>query len=167
MPRHVARAALGVVVLAAALYIDADACPVKEETYKVAARYGLRTVVVSNSFMQIPPSPLIARMIVAAGADVADDWIAGEVVAGDVVVTNDIPLAARVLAKAAHAVAPHGRAFTEQSIGLALAQRALMEHIRSTGEITGGPKPFSPRDRSSFLSALDQAIVRLKRAGFG
>jgi uncharacterized protein len=145
------------------VYIDADACPVKEETYKVAARYGLRTVVVSNSFIQIPPSPLIARMIVPAGADVADDWIAGEVVAGDVVVTNDIPLAARVLAKAAHAIAPYGRAFTEQSIGLALAQRALMEHIRSTGEITGGPPPFIAANRSQFLQELDRTIVREKR----
>ena len=115
------------------IYIDADACPVKEETYKVAARYGLQTLVVSNGFIQIPPSPLIARIIVGAGPDVADDWIAEQVVAGDVVVTNDIPLAGRVLAKDAHAVAPYGRAFTEDSIGLALAQRALMEHIRSTG----------------------------------
>jgi uncharacterized protein YaiI (UPF0178 family) len=145
------------------IYIDADACPVKDETYKVAARHQLRTVVVSNSFMQIPQSPLIARIIVGAGADVADDWIADRVVAGDVVVTNDIPLAARVLAKDARAIAPHGRAFTNDSIGLALARRALMEHIRSTGEITGGPPPFSPADRSRFLQALDQAIGREQR----
>ena len=145
------------------IYIDADACPVKEETYKVAARYGLQTFVVSNSFIQIPPSPLIARIIVATGADVADDWIAEQVVAGDVVVTNDIPLAGRVLAKDAHAIAPHGRAFTEDSIGMALAQRSLMEHIRSTGEITGGPPPFSSANRSRFLQALDQAITREKR----
>jgi hypothetical protein len=145
------------------IYIDADACPVKEETYKVAARYGLQTFVVSNSFMQIPPSSLIARIVVAAGADVADDWIAEQVVAGDVVVTNDIPLAGRVLAKSAYAIAPSGRAFTGDSIGLALAQRALMEHIRSTGEITAGPPPFSSADRSRFLQALDQAIVREKR----
>jgi len=145
------------------IYIDADACPVKEETYKVAARHGLRTVVVSNSFVQIPPSPLIARMIVGAGADVADDWIAGQIAAGDVVVTSDIPLAARVLAQAAHAIAPYGRAFTPDSIGLALAQRSLMEHIRSTGETTGGPPPFSPANRSQFLQALDQAITREKR----
>jgi uncharacterized protein YaiI (UPF0178 family) len=142
------------------IYIDADACPVKEETYKVAIRYGLRTFVISNSFMQIPPSPLITRAIVAAGADAADDWIVEHVVAGDVVVTSDIPLAARVLAKGAHAIASYGRAFTGESIGLALAQRALMEHIRSTGETTGGPPPFSPKDRSRFLQALDQAIAR-------
>jgi len=145
------------------IYIDADACPVKEETYKVASRYGLRTFVVSNSFMQIPLSPLIARIIVGAGADVADDWIAEQVIAGDVVVTNDIPLAARVLAKDAHAVAPYGRAFTGDSIGLALAQRSLREHIRSTGEITGGPPPFSSANRSRFLQALDQTIIRERR----
>jgi len=145
------------------IYIDADACPVKEETYKVAARYGLQTLVVSNGFLQIPPSPLIARIIVGAGPDVADDWIADQVVAGDVVVTNDIPLAGRVLAKDAHAVAPYGRAFTEDSIGLALAQRALMEHIRSTGEITGGPPPFSSANRSQFLQALDRTITREQR----
>ncbi|HEY8163022.1 MAG TPA: YaiI/YqxD family protein [Methylocystis sp.] len=149
--------------MALTIFIDADACPVKEETYKVAIRYGLQTFVISNSFMQIPTSPLITRVIVAAGADAADDWIVEHVVAGDVVVTSDIPLAARVLAKEAHAIAPYGRAFTEESIGLALAQRALMEHIRSTGETTGGPPPFSPKDRSRFLQALDQAIAREKR----
>ncbi len=145
------------------IYIDADACPVKDETYKVALRYGLRTFVVSNSFMQIPMSPLIARIVVNAGADAADDWIAEHVVPGDVVVTNDIPLAARVLARKAHAIAPHGRAFTDDSIGMALAQRALMEHIRSTGETTGGPPPFRPADRSRFLQVLDQSISRERR----
>ncbi len=145
------------------IYIDADACPVKDETYKVAARYGLQTIVVSNSYIQIPPSPLIARVIVGAGADVADDWIAEQVVGGDVVVTNDIPLAGKVLAKDAHAVAPYGRAFTDNSIGLALAQHALMEHIRSTGELTGGPPPFSSTNRSQFLQALDLTITREQR----
>ena len=145
------------------IYIDADACPVKEETYKVAIRYGLHTVVVSNSFMQIPSSPLISRIIVTAGPDVGDDWIAQHIVAGDVVVTSDIPLAARVLAKEAHAIAPYGRAFTEDSIGLALAQRSIMEHIRSTGETTGGPPPFSSANRSRFLQALDQTIARERR----
>lgn len=145
------------------IYIDADACPVKEETYKVAIRYGLQTLVISNSFIQIPTSPLIGRVIVAAGPDAADDWIVDHVAAGDVVVTSDIPLAARVLAKEAQAIAPYGRAFTSDSIGLALAQRSLMEHIRSTGETTGGPPPFSPKDRSRFLQALDQAVAREKR----
>jgi uncharacterized protein YaiI (UPF0178 family) len=145
------------------IYIDADACPVKEETYKVALRYALQTFVVSNSFMQIPISPLITRIVVNAGADVADDWIAEHVVPGDVAVTNDIPLAARVLARKAHAISPYGRAFTGDTIGMALAQRALMEHIRSTGEATGGPPPFAPANRSRFLQVLDQTIGRERR----
>ena len=145
------------------IFIDADACPVKDETYKVAARYRLHTLVVSNSFIQIPASPLIARQIVDAGPDVADDWIATQVAPGDIVVTNDIPLADRVLKAGAAAVAPNGRAFTADSIGSALAQRAVMEHIRSTGEITGGPKPFAGADRSRFLQALDEAVNRERR----
>lgn len=145
------------------IFIDADACPVKDETYKVAARYGLKTTVVSNSFMQIPASPLIERMIVEAGPDVADDWIAGQVAPGDIVVTNDIPLADRVLKAGGAAIAPNGRAFTPDSIGSALAQRAIMEHIRSTGEITGGPKAFAAADRSRFLQALDEAVNRERR----
>jgi uncharacterized protein YaiI (UPF0178 family) len=145
------------------IYIDADACPVKDETYKVAIRYGLETFVISNSFMQVPTSPLITRIIVDAGADVADDWIVEHVAAGDIVVTGDIPLAARILAKEAHAIGPYGRAFTEDSIGLALAQRSLMEHIRLSGETTGGPPPFSSANRSRFLQALDLAIAREKR----
>jgi hypothetical protein len=145
------------------IFIDADACPVKDETYKVAERYGLKTFVVSNSFIQIPKSALISRMIVDAGPDIADDWIVEQAVAGDIVITNDIPLAGRVLAKDAHAIAPNGRAFTPDSIGAALAQRALMEHIRSTGEITGGPSPFSQSDRSKFLQTLDQVVNRERR----
>jgi len=145
------------------IFVDADACPVKDETYKVAARYGLKVFVVSNSFIQIPASPLIERRIVEAGPDVADDWIAGEVGPGDIVVTNDIPLADRVLKAGAAALAPNGRVFTPDSIGAALAQRAILEHIRSTGEITGGPKPFAPADRSQFLQALDAAVHRERR----
>ena len=145
------------------IYIDADACPVKEETYKVALRYGLQTFVVSNSFMQILASPLITRIVVNAGADVADDWIAERVVSGDVAVTHDIPLAARVLARKAHAIAPYGRAFTQDSIGMALAQRALMEHIRSSGEMTGGPPPFAAANRSRFLQVLDETITQERR----
>ncbi len=147
------------------VYIDADACPVKDETYRVAERYGLKTFVVSNSFIQIPRSDMIARMIVEAGPDVADDWIAEQVIAGDVVITNDIPLAGRVLAKDAHAIAPNGRPFTRDSIGAALAQRSIMEHIRSTGELTGGPPPFSSANRSQFLQSLDQIIVRERKLG--
>ena len=125
------------------IFIDADACPVKDEIYKVASRYGLKTFVVSNSFIQIPASPMIERRIVDTGPDVADDWIAENVAPGDIVVTNDIPLADRVLKADGAAIAPNGRPFTADSIGQALAQRSIMEHIRSTGEITGGPKPFA------------------------
>lgn len=145
------------------VYIDADACPVKDETYKVAARYGLPVVVVSNSFIQIPKSPLISRMIVDAGLDVADDWIVEQATAGDIIITNDIPLAGRVLEKAACAIAANGREFTQDSIGAALAHRSIMEHIRSTGEITGGPAPFAAADRSRFLQSLDQVVTRERR----
>jgi uncharacterized protein len=145
------------------IFIDADACPVKDEIYKVAARYGLSTVVVSNSFIRVPDSRLIEQMVVEAGPDIADDWIAGRAEPGDIVITNDIPLADRVLKAGAAAVAPNGRAFTPDSIGQALAQRSIMEHIRSTGEITGGPKPFQPADRSRFLQALDETVNRERR----
>jgi hypothetical protein len=145
------------------IFIDADACPVKDEVYKVAARYGLMTMVVSNSFIAIPPSKLVERMIVDAGPDAADDWIAERCEPGDIVVTNDIPLADRVLKADGVAIAPNGRAFTPDSIGSALASRAVAEHIRSMGEMTGGPKPFAPADRSRFLQALDEAVNREKR----
>ncbi|HZZ70254.1 MAG TPA: YaiI/YqxD family protein [Phenylobacterium sp.] len=145
------------------IFIDADACPVKDETYKVAARYGLTTTVVSNSFIAIPPSRLIERMIVDAGPDVADDWIAERAELGDIVITNHIPLADRVLKAGAAAIAPNGRLFTPDSIGSALASRTIGEHIRSMGEMTGGPRPFAGADRSRFLQALDEAVNREKR----
>ena len=145
------------------IFIDADACPVKDETYKVAQRYGLITFVVSNSFIRVPPSAAIELRVVEAGPDVADDWIAGEVQPGDIVVTNDIPLADRVLKAGGAAISPGGRPFTTDSIGSALAQRSIMEHIRSTGEITGGPPPFAAADRSRFLQALDEAVKRERR----
>ncbi len=145
------------------IFIDADACPVKDEIYRVAGRYGLVTTVVSNSFIAIPPSKLIERMIVDAGPDVADDWIAERVAPGDIVITNDIPLADRVIKAQGAAIAPNGRPFTPDSIGSALASRAIGEHIRSMGEMTGGPKPFSAGDRSKFLQALDEAVNREKR----
>ena len=149
------------------IYVDADACPVKNEIYRVAARHGLKVMVVSNSPIAVPRDPLIERVVVAAGMDEADNWIAERAVRGGIVITNDIPLASRCVKAGAVAIAPTGRAFTEESIGMTLATRNLMDSLRSAGEITSGPKSFSPRDRSSFLSALDQAIVRLKRAGFG
>ena len=145
------------------IFIDADACPVKDETYKVAQRYGLKTWVVSNAFMQIPPSPLIARMIVDAGPDVADDWIAERATAGDIVVTADIPLADRCLKSGAQALKSNGQPFTPDSIGSALAGRMIGEHLRSMGVPTSGPPPFSAADRSRFLQALDAAVVRARR----
>jgi uncharacterized protein YaiI (UPF0178 family) len=144
-------------------FIDADACPVKDETFKVAARYGLKTWVVGNSFIRLPQSPMIEQVVVEAGPDIADDWIAERIKPGDIAITNDIPLADRVLKAGGAALAPNGRPFTADSIGSALAQRSIMEHIRSTGEITGGPKPFSPADRSRFLQALDEAVNRERR----
>lgn len=145
------------------IYIDADACPVKDETYKVAFRYNVPVWVVSNSFMRIPDHPLINRKIVSAGPDVADDYIAEQVDDSCVVITADILLAERCLKSHAVVISPSGKPFTENSIGSAVATRALMEGLRSTGDITGGPAPFSKSDRSRFLSALDEALVRLKR----
>ena len=138
----------------------------KDECYKVAARYGVKSYVVANSFMNVPRDPLIERVIVAEGPDVADDWIAQRAMRGDVVVTQDIPLADRCVKAGADVIGPNGRAFTEASIGMALATRNLMTDLRSFGEQTSGPKPCSARDRSTFLSALDLAFARLKRAGF-
>jgi uncharacterized protein YaiI (UPF0178 family) len=149
------------------IYVDADACPVKNEVYRVAGRHAIKVVVVSNSPIAVPRDPLIERVVVAAGMDEADDFIAARAIRGDIVITADIPLASRCVKAGAVAIAPTGRVFTEESIGMALATRNLMDSLRSAGETTSGPKSFSPRDRSSFLSALDQAIVRLKRAGFG
>jgi len=145
------------------IFIDADACPVKDEVYRVAQRYGLRTHVVANAFINVPIHPKIARVVVEAGPDVADDWIAERAEAGDVVITNDIPLAERVLKAGAAAIAPNGRAFTVDSIGSAIAQRAIMEQIRSTGAITAGPRPFDRADRSRFLQTLDQAVTKEMR----
>jgi uncharacterized protein YaiI (UPF0178 family) len=149
------------------IFIDADACPVKDEIYRVAARYGLKTYVVANGFMRVPRDPLIEQVVVSAGPDVADDWIANRVGPTSIVITADIPLASRCVKAGADVLTATGRRFTESSIGMALATRNLMDHLRSTGETTSGPKAFSPRDRSNFLSALDNAIVRLKRAATG
>ncbi|MFL6947891.1 MAG: YaiI/YqxD family protein [Xanthobacteraceae bacterium] len=155
-----------------AIYVDADACPVKTEVYRVAERHlgkglALKVFVVTNSPIAVPQHPAIERVVVGAGMDAADDWIAARADAGAIVITADVPLAARCVKAGAQAIAPTGRAFSEESIGMTLATRNLMDSLRSAGEITGGPKPFSPRDRSAFLSALDQAIVRLRRAGHG
>ena len=148
---------------AIAILVDADACPVKNEIYRVAARHGLRTLVVSNSFIAVPRDPQIERVIVPAGMNVADDWIAERAHARSIVVTADIPLASRCMKAGASVIAPDGRAFTEDSIGMELATRNLLDELRSAGATTRGPRPFTPRDRSQFLSALDRAIVRLLR----
>jgi uncharacterized protein len=147
------------------IYVDADACPVKAEIYKVAERHAVPVLVVSNSFINIPRHPLFQRVMVGEGLDVADDWIAERVGPQSIVITADIPLADRCVKAGAIAIAPNGRAFTPDSIGMALATRNLMTDLREAGTVTGGPKPFSPRDRSSFLSELDLAIRRLRRAG--
>ena len=155
------------VAKAIAIYVDADACPVKAEIYRVAERYAIEVYVVCNSPMAVPRTPLVERVAVAGTPDAADDWIAERVSRGAIVITADVPLAHRCIKAGADVIAPSGRAFTEASIGMALATRDLMADLRSAGQITGGPKPFQPRDRGNFLSALDLAVVRLKRDGFG
>jgi uncharacterized protein len=145
------------------IYVDADACPVKDEIYRVAGRHQLPVFVVTNSFMRVPQDPLIERVAVAAGPDAADDWIAERADPSAVVITADIPLANRCVKAGAAVIAPNGKTFTEDSIGMALAVRDLMTDLRSAGETTGGPRPFSPRDRSAFLSALDQTVRRMQR----
>jgi len=146
------------------IYIDADACPVKDETYRVAARYGIGVFVVANSPILVPRVPGIERIVVAAGPDAADDWIAERAGPGAIVVTADIPLASRCVKVGAEALAPTGKRFSESSIGMTLATRNLMDHLRETGQATSGPKAFGSRDRSNFLSALDNVVTRLKRS---
>jgi uncharacterized protein YaiI (UPF0178 family) len=145
------------------IYVDADACPVKDEIYRVALRLGVPVSIVAGNFIRVPEDPLIERVAAGSGMDAADDWIAERARAGDVVVTADIPLASRCVKAGAEVIAPNGKPFTEQSIGMTLAVRNLMTDLRSSGEVTGGPKSFAPRDRSTFVSALDQAIRRIQR----
>jgi uncharacterized protein len=147
----------------AAIFVDADACPVKDEVYRVARRVGFGVWVVANSFIRTPGEPAIQFVLVDAGPDAADDWIAERAGIGDVVVTNDIPLAARCLEAGAEVLSPSAKVFTTDMIGAALASRALMEHLRSFGEATSGPPPFTRADRSAFLSALDAAVIRASR----
>jgi uncharacterized protein YaiI (UPF0178 family) len=146
------------------IFVDADGCPVKQEVYRVAKRYGVRVCVVANAWMETPPDPQVERITVPAGADAADDWIVEHVEAGDLVVTTDIPLASRCVAKGVAALHPTGRPFSEQSIGSAVAMRDLLKSLREAGEKTRGPPPFAERDRSQFLQALDAAIQRGRRA---
>lgn len=146
------------------IYVDADACPVKDEVVRVAQRHGLAVTFVANFGLRPSRDPMIRNVMVPQGADVADDWIADNAGANDIVVTADIPLAARVLDKGAHALGPTGRPFTPDSIGMALAMRDLNQHLRETGESRGFNKEFSGRDRSAFLQTLDQLVVRVLRA---
>lgn len=148
------------------IFIDADACPVKAEIYRVADRYRLHVFVVSNSLISAPMSLLIERVVVEAGPDVADDWIAERAERGDIVITADVPLASRCVKTGAEVIGPTGRRFDTDSIGMTLATRNLMDDLRSAGQMTGGPKPFSQKDRSAFLGALDTAVARLRKAGF-
>ncbi len=145
------------------IYIDADACPVKAEIYRVAERYGLKVYVVSNSYMNVPRDPRIEQVVVSDSFDAADNWIAERVGPSDIVVTADIPLADRSLKAGASVIGNTGVPFTTASIGMAMANRELLSNLRAMGEITGGPKPMAQRDKSRFLSALDETIQRLKR----
>ncbi len=145
------------------IYVDADACPVKDEIYRVAGRHGLPVSVVAGQFIRVPQDPLIERIAAGSGMDAADDWIAERAGKGDIVITSDIPLASRCVKAGAEVIAPNGKPFSEQSIGMTLAVRNLMTDLRSSGEVTGGPRSFAPRDRSAFLSALDQTIRRIQR----
>ncbi len=145
------------------IYIDADACPVKEEIYLVAKRHGLNVVVVANSPMRIPSDAAIRLQVVSDGFDAADDWIVEQAAPGDIVVTSDIPLADRSLKKGAFVLGNTGRPFTEENIGDALASREISSELREMGVLRGGPAPFQKKDRSQFLQQLDKAIHALKR----
>lgn len=150
-----------------AVLVDADACPVKDEIYRVAQRYAAPVTVVSNSPLRVPADPLVSRVVVSDGFDAADDWIAARAAPGTVCVTADILLADRCLKAGAVVIAPTGKPFTTASIGSAIATRAIMADLRANGDVVGGPAPFGKADRSRFLSALDEALVKLRRAGHG
>jgi uncharacterized protein YaiI (UPF0178 family) len=147
------------------IYVDGDACPVKDEVYRVAGRYGLPVHVVSNGWMRVPESPLVRLVVVTEGLDQADDWIAEHAGTGDIVVTADVPLADRCVKAGARVLAPSGRGFTPSSIGADLATRNLLTSLREAGEIRGGGRPFSKRDRSQFLVALDTAVQAIRKQG--
>jgi len=145
------------------IFVDADACPVKQEVYRVAGRYRLDVTLVTNSWMRVPNERWIVLEVVEDGFDAADDWIVDHVLPDDIVVTADIPLANRCLKKGAHVMGPTGRPFTEDNIGDAVATRDLLAVLRGAGEVTGGPPPLNPRDRSRFLQQLDEVIQSIRR----
>jgi uncharacterized protein len=146
------------------IYVDADGCPVKDEVYRVAERYGLQVWVVANAWLRVPDSPLVTRVTVSEGLDRVDDWIAQRAGAGDIVVSADVPLADRCIRRGAEVITPNGRRLTEASIGEALATRNLLAGLREAGTIRGGGRPFSKQDRSRFLGALDVAIQAIRRS---
>ena len=145
------------------IFVDADACPVKEEVYRVASRYRLDVTLVANSWMRVPNERWIALQVVEGGFDAADDWIVEHVQPHDIVVTSDIPLASRCLKENAHVIGPTGKPFTEDNIGQAVATRDLLSELRGAGEITGGPPPLRKSDRSRFLQQLDEVIQSVRR----
>lgn len=145
------------------ILVDADACPVKDEILRVAERHAVKVTFVANRGLRPSRDPMVVHVLVPQGADVADDWIAEHAAAGDIVITSDIPLASRSLAKGAVVLGPTGRPFTPSSIGMALAMRELNQHLRETGESRGLNAGFTARDRSAFLQALDEAVVKAKR----
>ncbi len=148
------------------IFIDADACPVKDETYKVAERYGLQVKLVANSAIRIPLNPLIEMKVVSGNFDAADDWIVEQVTKQDVVITTDILLADRCVKKSARVLSPKGEEFTEDNIGSAVASRELMQNLRHMGEMRGGPAPMDAKFRSKFLGKLDQILQAQKRLGY-
>lgn len=145
------------------IFIDSDACPVKDEVYRVAARYKLHVFVVANRMISIPDTPLVERVVVEHGPDVADDWIAEHAQEKDIIITSDIPLAARCVEKGAYVLEPKGRLLDESTIGMALAMRNLMTDLRSAGVITPGGSSFGKTDRSRFLSELDTLAVKAQK----
>ena len=145
------------------IYVDADACPVKDEVLRVAGRHGVVTIFVANFGLRPSRDPMIRNVMVPQGADAADDWIVSHIAAGDLVVTSDIPLAGRALQQGAIVLGPTGRPFTAQSIGMALAMRELNQHLRETGESRGFNAGFSAKDRQAFLQAFDEAVQRALR----
>ncbi len=145
------------------IFVDADACPVKKEVYRVANRYRLDVTLVANAWMRIPNEPWISLEVVTDGFDAADDWIVEHVQPHDIVVTADILLASRCVKKGARAIGPSGKPFTEENIGDAVATRDLLSELRGAGEMTGGPPPLQKRDRSRFLQKLDEVIQSIRR----
>ena len=145
------------------VYVDADACPVKEEVYKVAGRYGLSVILVANSYMRYPGTRGVRLVVVEEGADAADDWIAEHVGEDDIVITGDIPLAARCLDRGARVLGHKGRPFTPENVGESLATRHLLTQLRDQGVMGGGPPPFAKKDRSLFLQKLDETVQAIRR----